>query len=137
MYWDFGDNTNAEVRHGAHIYNDTGYYKVSLMVTDNHGCISSSSDMVYIGLEFVFNVPNAFTPNGDGKNESFLGVGIGIGKYEMSIFDRWGAEIFNTNDINKSWKGENVPGGTYVYKINLEDIIGTPYEYVGHVSVVR
>ena len=55
-YWDFGDNITSDIKHGAHIYNDTGYYKVSLIVTDNHGCINSSSDMVYIGLEFVFNI---------------------------------------------------------------------------------
>jgi gliding motility-associated-like protein len=135
--WDFGDSLQSDDRHGFHIYNDTGYYHVSLIVVDNHGCSSRSSDMVYIGLEFAFNVPNAFTPNGDGKNETFNGVGIGIGKYEMSIFNRWGDRLFTTNDLFRPWNGDGAPEDTYVYKINLEDITGKAYEYVGHVSIVK
>ncbi len=93
--------------------------------------------MIYVGLEFAFNVPNAFTPNGDGINDNFNGVGIGIGKYRMSIFNRWGTEIFTSNDLFRPWNGEGAISDTYVYKINVEDITGKPYEYVGHVSIVK
>ncbi len=135
--WDFGDNEESQSRYGYHVYTDTGYFRVDLYVMDNNGCSSKTSDYIYIGLDFVFNVPNAFTPNGDGVNDSFKGIGIGIGKYKMSIFNRWGEEVFTSNDLFKAWKGENAISDTYVYKVNLEDITGRVFEYVGSVTLIR
>src|SRR3569832_2929860 len=98
------------------MYKDTGLYRVTIDLVDLHGCRSSTSDKIYIGLEFVYNVPNAFTPNGDGVNDGFRGVGIGVGKYHMMIFNRWGKEVFSSDNIFEAWVGKNAIEDTYVYK---------------------
>lgn len=66
-------------------------------------------------------VPSAFTPNGDGKNEYFEIQGTGIKDYSLRIFNRWGEQVFYTNDMGVSWdgtsKGALVPSGGYTYLI--------------------
>jgi gliding motility-associated-like protein len=135
--WDFGDGGISEERYGFHMYKDTGYYRVTIDVVDHHGCMSSTSDKIYIGLEFVYNVPNAFTPNGDGVNDGFRGIGIGVGKYHIEIYNRWGKEVFSSDDIFEAWDGKDAIEDTYVYKVNLEDITGRAYEYVGAVTLLK
>jgi gliding motility-associated-like protein len=73
-------------------------------------------------------IPNAFTPNGDGKNDSFRIIGVqseNIIKFNFMIYDRWGQLIFSTNDINQAWDGKRngqvCPAGVYVWEIFYED----------------
>ncbi len=135
--WDFGDNNTSTDVTGFHLYNDTGHFQVKLIVTDAYGCMDTTYATVFIDGKFEFYVPNVFTPNGDGINDSFSGIGVGVDEYVMKIFDRWGKEVFETKDLSVPWSGKNVPGDTYVYKINLMDVFGSDHEYVGKVSVVR
>jgi len=135
--WDFDDGTISINKSGIHFYLDTGYYNISLTITDDFGCKNSSVDLVYIAPEFSFFIPNSFTPNGDGKNDYFNGLGVGIYEYNMVIFNRWGSSIFQTTDINQPWNGIDVPEGTYEYKISLKDALNFSHEYVGHVSIIR
>lgn len=52
-------------------------------------------------------VPNAFTPNGDGKNDVFRPLIFGnVKQYTFTIYNRWGAIVFQTHDIQKGWNGE-------------------------------
>ncbi len=136
-HWDFGDGSYSSDESGQHYYNDTGQFQITLMVTDIYGCTNITGITVFIDAAFSFYVPNAFTPNGDGMNDSFTGTGSGISTYEMKIFNSWGEEIFTTTDLNVPWKGHNAHDGTYVYKINLQDGHGEEHEYVGKVTVVR
>jgi gliding motility-associated-like protein len=135
--WDFGDGGTSADRYGSYVYKDTGFYSVNIKVVDNNGCSNKSNDKIYIGLEFVFNIPNAFTPNADGINDGFKGLGIGIGKFRMIIFDRWGKEIFETDDLFTAWDGKGAMQDTYVYKVNIEDITGREFEYVGAVTLIK
>ncbi len=64
-------------------------------------------------------------------------------EYKMTIFDRWGNQIFETNDLNKGWNGF-VKDGTeiaqediYVYKIFVKDFQNKDHKYVGHVNIVK
>lgn len=96
-------------------------------------------------------VPNAFTPNEDGKNEFFLAQGTNITEFESTIFDRWGNLIFESKDINKGWSGivqkggmdmngnseENAQQDVYVWKIKAKGIEGKNYDRVGHVSLIK
>ena len=53
-----------------------------------------------------FYIPNAFTPNGDGKNELFMPViGGNVKQYRFMIFNRWGELVFQTSEISKGWNG--------------------------------
>ena len=98
---------------------------------------------VEVKPELAFYIPNTFTPNGDHINDIFTGKGMDIAEFDMSIFDRWGEEIFRTNDIHNGWDGTVKGGdaiaqdGVYVYKIKLRDIEGKPHLYNGHVNLVK
>ena len=86
--------------------------------------VVSVSNEVKIAPAAVLYIPNAFTPNGDGLNETFGPKGEGITEYNMQIFDRWGILIFESNDLKTQWDGyhhdEKAPIGVYVYKITAK-----------------
>lgn len=141
--WSFGDGTTSTVQNPEHIYQDTGTYTVGLQVTTIHGCIDETEKQLIIEPDFMFYVPNAFTPNSDSKNDGFRGYGQGIDwdTYEMSIFDRWGELIYYTKNINEPWngtyRGAPVEVAVYVWKIKLSDLKGNGHDYFGHVTLVR
>lgn len=95
-------------------------YRITAYQNTNNAIFSVSNE-VKITPAAVLYIPNAFTPNGDGLNETFGPVGEGIVEYNMQIFDRWGILIFESNDLKKQWDGyvkdAKAPTGTYVYKI--------------------
>ena len=147
-WWLYGDNSPLDSVHlnPEHFYSDATaqtYYSV-LLVANQYGCKDTAYVPVEIGPEFTFYIPNAFSPsNNDGINDYFNGMGIGIAKYEMWIFDRWGERIFYTDDIEKGWDGR-VQGKTkegkqevYVWKVKLTDVFGKKHEYIGHVTLLR
>ncbi len=87
--------------------------------------------------------PNAFTPNNDGLNDLYQPVGISILRFHMVVFDRWGAEVFETSDISQGWnglsKGEYSPPGTYTYLADYEfiDNPGETQKSSGTFTLVR
>lgn len=121
-------------------------YMVKLEVTDTNTCVGDTLIAVFVGPEFSFYVPSAFTPNGDGLNDVWKPVGSGLNgaKYEMIVFDRWGQLVFKTNDLEIGWGGKNmnngefVPAGIYPYKFRIGDIFDEKAEHVfeGSVTVV-
>jgi gliding motility-associated-like protein len=141
--WNFGDGGTSSIQNPTHLYTDTGTYTIYLLVTTVHGCTDETARQVTIEPDFMFYVPNAFTPNDNGRNDGFRGYGEGVDwdTYQMSIFDRWGELIYYTEDINDPWrgiyKGAEVEMGVYVWKIKLKDWKGEEHQYFGHVSLIR
>lgn len=127
-------------------YPDSGIYVVQQTVTNNFGCTDVAYHNVEVVPEYVLFAPNAFTPlNHDGNNDIFMPKGVGIDPehFEMSIYDRWGNQIFKTTDINKGWDGRANGGSNiaqidvYVWKIKTKDYRGQNHSYVGHVTIVK
>jgi len=89
-------------------------------------------------------IPNAFTPDGDGMNDEFVVIydGLSIVDFRWSIFDRWGMEVFTTDNMSKGWDGKKdgkpCPGGIYVYIIRytLESIQGEQLKK-GNVMLIK
>ena len=109
------------------------------------GCADTIVKKVIVKPVANIYIPNAFSPNGDGINDIFKVKGIFIDedKFEMFIYNRWGDLFFETYDINIPWDG-TANGGTeivqqdvYVYIVNLTDIFGEEYRFVGTVTVVK
>jgi len=129
------------------VIDSTGLYRVTLVSAV--GCIGT--DSVYVMLsdeipEGCMVIPNAFTPDGDGLNDSFKAFVNcpGITYFRMYIFNRWGQMIYETADISAGWdgrmNGEPVPGDVYVYKIVYRITgIGVQEEFVnkGNVLLLR
>jgi gliding motility-associated-like protein len=83
-------------------------------------------------------IPNVFTPNGDGVNDSFTIGGKAITEYNLTIVNRWGNTIFESNDINTSWDGtaNGTPcmDGTYFYILKAKSS-SNDYNKHGHVTL--
>jgi len=118
-----------------------GDYQISLTVTNDFGCEDISYGRLVIKPLFTFYVPNAFTPNNDGLNDLFFGEGIGIKKYEMSIYNRWGEKIFHSQDQNEKWDGGvtewYVQNDVYQYVFKITDVLNKIHLIKGHVTVIR
>jgi gliding motility-associated-like protein len=112
-------------------------YTVTL--TDANGC--TSSDVVRVLLNGSLFVPNTFTPNGDGTNDTFGASGTEIRSLRLEIFDRWGVLIYTGNALDKWWdgtyNGQDAPIDVYVWRIDMEESIGAKRTLYGHVTLVR
>jgi gliding motility-associated-like protein len=89
-----------------------------LDVQNGGGCAASAKEVVVVFYDLV--LPNAFTPNGDGHNDLFrIPPSIPVTIQRLSVFDRWGAEVFATANGSEGWDGRMhgrpQPGGTYVW----------------------
>lgn len=110
-----------------------------LTVTDANGCQASDSVNIWVDIDFV--VPNAFSPNDDGLNDVFnISTDLLI-SYDIRIYDRWGAEVFHSTDINFGWDGKlgGLPQeiGTYVYVIKSTTTLNTPITKSGTITLLR
>lgn len=116
----------------------TGLYFVT--VTQS-GCFVTDSVLVTPGDCEVF-VPNTFTPNGDGKNETFgVGTEVAYQSYTMHIFNKWGEIIFATRNMARKWNGtyggKDAPVGTYVWRISYINRKGQRKYEQGNVLLIR
>ncbi len=145
--WNFGDIINPSTNtstldNPSHSYINSGEYCITLIAT-NHTCVDSSTICIAIIPEFTFYIPNAFTPNRDGNNDEFYGIGTNIAAYQMSVFNRWGELIFYSDDIHKHWIGDVNSNGNiaqedvYVYVFNVTDVGGKEHKYIGGVTLVK
>jgi len=131
-FWDFGDGDSLapNTPNPYHKYPsaEKATYITTLIVRNANGCYDSIKHEVIIGPDFTFYIPNAFSPNGDGTNDLFFGIGIGIIKYEIHIFDRWGNMIFHGENLYDTWDGKANGGNDvaqqdiYVWKVSLTDV---------------
>ena len=121
-------------------------YLIKLEVTDSNTCVGDTLIPVFVGPEFSFYIPSAFTPNGDGLNDVWKPIGNGLdgSRYEMIVFNRWGDVIFRSTEVERGWdgrdmnNGEFVPAGLYPYKFRIGDTFDEKKEHVyeGSVTVV-
>lgn len=141
--WDFGDGGVSLLQDPKHEYLDSGTYVVDLIAINEFDCSDTISDIVVVDPVITLFIPEAFTPNSDGINDEFLAKGTGITKFKMSIFNRWGQQVFTTWDMSKGWNGTLNNDGLemkqdiYTYRIFLEDLSGVEKAYKGIVTLMR
>ena len=113
-----------------------------LTVTDFNGCIGTDNIQLAQVNCIPISIANAFTPNGDGLNDLFRPVITQeITLYQMTILNRYGQKLFESNDPRRGWdgrfKGKLQPGGVYVYRIVFGNRAGYLSEHNGTVLVIR
>jgi gliding motility-associated-like protein len=127
--WEFGDGTSSSDESPSHIYSGpyaTTAYTVKYTVTDSFGCESTAQKMIKVYSSCYLAVPNAFTPNADGKNDYLYPLNaIKAEKLNFKVYDRWGQLIFQTNYWKHGWdgtyKGAPQPSGVYVWFLTFVD----------------
>ncbi len=121
-------------------------YRVT--ATDGQGCTATDSLLVRVIKDYPVYVPNAFSPNGDGRNDFFTIFGGPALRQALSfeVFDRWGAAIFRQENLSADnpvlgWDGkiknQPAPTGVYTYVIRLEFIDSEIRTLAGDVSIIR
>jgi gliding motility-associated-like protein len=143
-HWDFDDDNGfSNEQNPAYTYTDTGVFNVRQIVMNTYSCLDTTYRRVYVEPFFSIYFPNAFTPNGDTKNEFFAPYGEGIYDLELTIFDRWGNEIYYSSGNSVSWdgihktNGNSCSEGVYVYTAMVTDYKGIRHEFKGSVTLIR
>lgn len=141
-FYNFGDGNSTTECNPDYSYNGGGIYEIVQTVTNSFGCTDVAFGEVMVEGHSFF-APNAFTPDNDGINDVWLPIVTGASAYTLEVYNRWGEVIFSTNDPNEPWLG-NVKGGEhfaqdglYVYRAVLNDLVGLPHEFEGHVILLR
>lgn len=127
FFWDFGDGTtllsSSKIEPIVHQYGVGGKYKACLTVTSSFGCTDDTCQEVGTAVNAVVDVPNAFTPNGDGVNDYVRVFAFGVKSMNWRIFNRFGQLVFQTTDMNAIWdgtfEGEAQPQEVYSYVLDL------------------
>ena len=121
---------------------DTGSYTVQLIVGNVAGCADT------LIMTFTVEnpcgtiwVPSAFSPNGDGQNDTLFVYGGCITFMQFEVYSRWGEQVFiSTNPANGwdgTWRGKQCESGVFTYVLTGQLDTGDPIEMQGHISLVR
>lgn len=120
-------------------FSDFGRYKI-VLVSSNQQCSYTDSVVVEIN-ESALQVPNVFTPNGDGVNDEFRVAYRSLRSFQMAVYNRWGNKIYTSTDPAKGWNGNigqrEAAAGPYFYYIKAEGTDGKKYTKKGDINLIR
>jgi gliding motility-associated-like protein len=145
--WVLSDTLRYEDSYEPNIWQDiqdTGTYNLQLLAQTVDGCWDSTESQFKVYPIFRFFIPNAFSPNGNGVNETFGPKGryFDDKTFKMQIFSRWGELVFETEDFFEQWDGRNKNGGkmqpigVYAWVIEVVDLQGNIKTFKGAVTLV-
>ncbi|WP_341841275.1 PKD domain-containing protein [Chitinophaga caseinilytica] len=139
--WDFGDGNSSTDPNPTHQYLRSGVYEVCLTAYTEFGCEDSVCQEVSAIVNPLYDVPTAFSPNGDGINDKWEIKGFGILRYDMKVFNRWGQLMFQSNDQKLGWDGRFngtvQPMDAYAFVLNIEFTDGNKITKTGNVTLLR
>jgi gliding motility-associated-like protein len=119
--WYPGGETTQEL-----VIIDPGIY--SVIVTHVDGCTKTDSLIVIESCPETLFIPGAFTPNADGKNDTYYAQGTNVTNFKIIIFNRWGQALHTTTKLgfdgnwNGTFEGKDAPTGVYTYLIAYDAI---------------
>lgn len=109
-----------------------GTYHITLVVTTAQGC-ADTTDAFYVVIGGPLTIPNVFSPNGDGNNETFHIINVEQYNNDLYVYNRWGSKVYTSRNYKNQWDGGGVPDGTYYYVLRIDD----GREFSGHVTLLR
>gem|GEM_PF-3449370 len=121
---------------------ETGTFVVNVSQMDADDLCSSHEISQPFACEVpTVKIPNAFSPNGDTFNDCFQLLGADLSQAEMRIFNRWGQEVYFSNELGTCWNGtfngEDVDVGVYIYTAAFTYTDGRVDTMRGNVTLVR
>jgi gliding motility-associated-like protein len=145
--WSFGNGSTLTAKATSVspqvTYNQPGTYSVTVFLAKG-SCIDSVSKVIKVELPSKVEVPNVFTPDGDGVNDVYFLRANTLSEIEFKIVDRWGRIVYEviSKEGNVSWDGKNQYGvdsaaGTYFYILNAKGKDGVAHEQKGTITLIR
>lgn len=140
--WDFGDGNSSQQSAPDHTYTRPGRYEVSTTLTYQHNCEITLRTPIYIQAPPAIALPSAFSPNGDGFNDTFAMEHVAMQSFYLRIFDRRGQLVFETHNPDFRWNGETLYGsmvreGIYICLIEGKDLVGKPVKRKENLTIIR
>jgi gliding motility-associated-like protein len=141
--WTFGDGGTSTAQNPTHTFAAPGVYTVTEVVTDANGCHNTFTLTIEVHeLPSFLDIPNVFTPNGDGNNDNWQVHYQGISSYDVRIYDRWGVMMTELFAPAQGWDGRTSGGlvavsGTYYYILKAEGDDGKKYDATGFLMLIR
>lgn len=139
--WIFGDGDSSTLTNPLHQFVKTGSFNTCLYASNQFGCLDTICKTVEAIVEPLIDVPNAFTPNGDGLNDFVIPRSFGIQTIQFRVFNRWGQMIFETNQRNVGWdgkyKGQLQPLEVYSYTLNAVFFDGQKVSRSGSITLLK
>jgi PKD repeat protein len=150
--WEFSPTDFSFIPNPIYTYTDTGTYSVLLTAENQHGCVSDYQLEIIITPDVAFDVPNAFIPSADGgnggtydansmSNDVFFPRTEYVANFHMSIFNRWGEMVFESNDVNIGWdgyyRGQLSAQDVYIWKIDVVYLNGSQISEVGDLTLIK
>jgi gliding motility-associated-like protein len=145
-FWDFGDGANDTTFALNHAYSvtETGYLTIVLVATNVAGCSDTSNQEIFMLNNVTIELPNIFTPNGDGNNDIYTVNMQGVKHIEWNIVDRWGIVMLSgSNDTPTAnqhfpiWDGGNAVDGVYFIVLKYTDVKGETKALQQHINLER
>jgi gliding motility-associated-like protein len=141
--WTPATNLNTDVGpNPVGTYPDTGHFAYNVYIKSAEGCEANDSIRVWVVAQPSWFVPNAFTPNGDGKNDFMKPIAIGYSANNFfRIYDRFGEKVYESKDFSQGWDG-NYYGkpaelGTYFWELSVTNRFGKKEFYKGDLTLIR
>jgi len=148
-FWQFDSLGSSVQKHPTFQFpNDNeGLYQVLLAVSSEEGCTDTIVKAVEVEGLLSVNIPNAFTPDGDGVNDVFVPIIHGYDEfnsnYTFAVYDRWGVLLFESTTIGEGWDGNGKSGdpckvGTYVYQVKVQSKFKAEVQnFTGGVNLIK
>ena len=144
--WDFGDGSPDVIGdfNPSHIYSEVGSYQVELTVEYPFGCTETYTEIIEITKGYDIILPNAFTPNGDGLNDTIRPITLCVKEIEMSVYDTWGSLIYvevGVDDNITGWdgtiNGEPAENGNYILVVKATTYRGDTIDINGPITLIK
>lgn len=143
--WQFDTLGVSLFQNPTFTFRDTGHFLIEQIVLHRSGCTDTARVLLPILPYVNFLMPNAFTPNNDGLNDIFKPVGTfqGVSYYRLTIWNRWGELLFESDDPTYGWNGqiknigEHVMPGVYAYILEYVNALGERKSNKGQCTLIR
>ena len=127
--WSFGDGTNSAEISPNHVYArtpGTKDFRILYTVTDSLGCTSTAEKTTRVYVSCLIDVPNAFTPNQDGRNDLLYPLNaVKAEQLNFTVYNRWGQVVYHTTNWKKGWDGRFKSilqeSGIYIWTLTFTD----------------
>ncbi len=139
--WYLNDSLISFAAPGTITFPDSGTYVLKLVLTNSSGCSDVDSSIIRVLSDKLnLEIPNVFTPNGDGINDLFQVKYNAVKSFQANVFNRWGRLIYTWNSVSDGWNGklnnELMPSGIYYYVISGTDIKDQVFQEKGSLTLI-